>query len=976
MFKAINKQSNIKQTFVKPANKAVIPAKITEKTVDKTEIPVNKAEKSVKSTEIPVNKERPTLTRKIKRLINKITRKNQIVNIFDDFIKSKSWRKLDRSRSGFDKSSNTEQLGNSIYNENCSYYEISGLLGIQKRDAMGKVLFTRNGKRKRINSRNRNKFEQLITDANGEIDYIKIRMPTCFKNKDYITKLYFDNKSTSTSNEEKNLYMFSQIQGYKVLIEIGVNEKFIQYHIIKTVGEQTNKIEEVIYGSLPEILISAKNTVNFGGRKTIYKLSLYYYFLTHEVSNDVQQFIKLTLHNLDKTDKDYEEKYIKTFNELMEKYEIEIEDIINDEHIKQMNLYPKIIFKIKNNKRVPNTYLIDVKEGKEITKLRFFDTNTIFARADLNACSVCSADDDARAMFNDRFQIIHNTEKFYKNVLSLGDYYKYKGIESLIHFDEKQKVFLNCNWNYFKTYNSETQQDYWDYFFNCYFGFNINDFSIHNPFNDEIQQFTWESIGEIKSYGELFQETFDHTPVYVEKDSKIIYKDFHLIQHRYTSDVTLYGFYKDEQIDYNEDHIPLKLDYGKVKNFKYIDGELKSIPRIDSDIARTLYGKNWEESTIKPIDYKQVSDYFDKNYDNKNNFKKELELQSFVTSKEYENKIVSCIGSKDKLDFYSNMFKEFYFNELLFKKFIKRFKNTDLDLEKIIKDVGKFKIIYDPEHKIKIEETSNMREFNTFFCSNVRKMLINNCATNFDITKIVEELSLEKIINDEQGTEMTDNHSITKQFDQFYEFFDKNKLPEKVSVDSARWKKSIVHQDNLKFISHYKYNDSMMKLLITIMDTIVSSYETTSNYTISTNEEIIKIIEDNKEKTTRKDNSSIRRYDYLDDAYYKDSRIGTSSGVLKDKIKEFYDKYISLEDLESLEVINSKTILDKIKKNEHLSRLLNKCSENSESKYTIKHLLNFIDSLKSRMPGYPELESIIEFAKKIINIKVIEIYIS
>ena len=147
MFKAINKQSNIKQTFVKqdkPANKAAIPAK--------TSIPANKlvekqvkTEKSVK-TDFPANKadhsEKPTLTRKIKRIINKITRKNQIVNIFDDFIKSKSWKKLDRSRSGFDKSANTEQLGKSIYNENCSYYEISGLLGNQKRDAMGKVLFT------------------------------------------------------------------------------------------------------------------------------------------------------------------------------------------------------------------------------------------------------------------------------------------------------------------------------------------------------------------------------------------------------------------------------------------------------------------------------------------------------------------------------------------------------------------------------------------------------------------------------------------------------------------------------------------------------------------------------------------------------------------------------------------------------------------------------------------------------------------
>ena len=960
MFKTINKQTNI---ILNKSIKTEKPVKFD----NKSKLPV-KTEKTVK-TEI---------TSKIKRIINKITRKNQIVNVFDDFTKNKSWKSMDRSRSGFDKSSNTEQVGKSIYSENCSYYEISGLLGSQKRDAMGKALFTRNGKRKRLRIINKTKFEQLISDANGEIDYIKVSMPKRFKNKDYTTKLYYDNKSTNTSTEEKNLYLFSQIPGYKVLIEIGVNEKFIQYHIIKTIGEQTNKIEEVVYGSLPEILSSAKNTDKFGGRKTLYKLSLYYYFLTHEVSDDVQLDIKDTLHNLDKTDKDYEEKYIKTFNELMEKYEIEIEDIINDEHIKQMNLYPKIIFRIKNDKRVPNIYLIDVKERKEVTKLRFFDTNTIFARADLNACSVCSADDDAMAMFKDRFEIIHDTEKFYKNVLSLGDYYKHKKIDSLIHFDEQQKVFMNCSWNYFKTYNSETQQDYWDYFFKCYFGFDVNDFSIHNPFNDEIQQFTWESIGEIKTYGELFQEAFDHTPVYVEKDKKIIYKDFHLIQHRYTSDVTLYGFFKDGHIDYNEDHKPLNLDYGKVKNFKYNDGELISTPRIDSDIARTLYGKHWEESTIKLIDYKQMNDYFNENYGDKKEFKKELKLQSFITSKEYESKIISYLNSKENLDFYSNLFIEFYFNEFLLKKFIQRFKDTDLDLKKIVENISKYKIIYDPEHKIEINESDNIREFNTFLCSNVRDMLLNNCAANIDITQIIEELNLEKIIKGEQGNELSNNRSLIKLFDQFYKFFDKNELPKTISVNDSRWKKTIVHEDNLKYISYYKYCDSMIKLLMNIMDTIVSSYEATSNYTITTNEEIIKTIEDNKEASARS-GTSIERYGYYDNAYYKDSRDDT---ILKDKMKEFYDKYISLEDLESLEEINSKTILNKIKNNEQLSRFIettsdrSKETENKCDKYTIKYLLKFIDSLTTKLKDNSNIKTTLEVAKKIIKIKVIEIYIS
>jgi hypothetical protein len=87
-----------------------------------------------------------------------------------------------------------------------------------------------------------------------------------------------------------------------------------------------------------------------------------------------------------------------------------------------------------------------------------------------------------------------------------------------------------------------------------------------------------------------------------------------------------------------------------------------------------------------------------------------------------------------------------------------------------------------------------------------------------------------------------------------------------------------------------------------------------------------------------------------------------------------------LEDLESLEEINSKTILNKIKNNEQLARFISRSKETtskcSEDKYTIKYLLKFIDSLTTKLKDNSNINTTLEFAKKIIKIKVIEIYIS
>lgn len=781
-------------------------------------------------------------------IVNKIFKTKQTINRISTCLfarKSALFNIISRHRSDFPKDISTMEA---IYDdENVEYRKIISDKS-QARDKMAKCLFY--GLTDRIKSSKLgldNDHLEVFSDNFKRSNIIKLK-------GDYQTIIYADN------NHEKvhSIRKFAGLNGYKVIEEVACNEKFVKGdspHIFKSTEENLTIVGEIVTGNLEMILKDSINCPTYYGRRTYYKLLLHYIYKINNINDETKQTIKTKLHNV----KPKEENYMKVMNEIYTTYNFDYEELFEgNKAINQFNFEVESIIKHKmiNNikTRVVIVYLFDGDTGKKITKLRHYTSNVVLTRFDINCYGDNLANTDSRAMFDNRNKIKQTFMRYLKNVSSKGKYLKEKGIDNIL-IDGNNKIVYAGNWNYFKTISSDTINDYFDYLFDVYYGFDPLTLTVKDPFEQgNALNYSWEKIKRLAEsedkknvYVKLFsQRVFVDNPKIVEKT----------IDHEFRSDATFFSFYNNKDYDYDDDHesVKQKAYYETKHEINNCDLEVDTIiskPVIGNNHARIVYGFDykkelWKTKTIEDLIIEEASKNKD---DSLETILDNVVKQDFYGDRKFDKAIIKITNNKKEVktdkSFFVNGCKG---NLTLFKYVRQKFENRSL-----YENYRDYNLITSYDFNNSSKQPISIDDL---VLINLKNKMINDCKLNPDkyIEQLVNFVYDNFTVNDEA-------HELIKE----YINYNKNL---KVIPDTWTYNKKLktnaerIHNENCKSLKIYKQQHNNVHKIINIFKVIfgnstdnrIISCSTTSetkSYQIRMLHTEIEAIEKNTEGTDR-----------------------------------------------------------------------------------------------------------------------------